>query len=116
MLAFISRIFGFGKAGAERRDAEAKAWLDDLRRNELSMTARRRIAPDEPVRVPHIGHGAALATQAPPDFSTMRTRTPKGESDFVSAGVVDSSIDTPASSAASGDCSGDGGGSDSCSD
>lgn len=62
MLEFFRRFFFSGAASSARnkREANARAWLDDLRQNELSMNARRRIAPDEPVKAPGIGHGSSL--------------------------------------------------------
>jgi hypothetical protein len=58
MFRFIHKWLARGAEAARKEDAESKAWLDQLRRNELSLNARRKIAPDEPVTAPHIGHGS----------------------------------------------------------
>ena len=66
MFEFIGRWLrrASGASASPVEQAQAKAWLDDLRRNELSMAARRRIAPNEPVRSPAIGNGAEAAVAA----------------------------------------------------
>jgi hypothetical protein len=55
MFRFLSRLVSFRSKPVATKDQDAKAWLDDLRQNELSISARRRIAPDEPVKTPGIG-------------------------------------------------------------
>lgn len=59
MFGFVRRWFSRSGAAAREESAASKAWLDELRRNELSLNARRQLAPEEPVTAPHIGHGSA---------------------------------------------------------
>lgn len=68
MFEFLGRFVERFKSAESRaqEQMQARAWLDDLRQNELSLAARRRIAPDEPARAPGVGHGSLEATTAAP--------------------------------------------------
>lgn len=76
MFEFFRRLFFPEAASSAHNESEAnaRAWLDDLRQKELSMNARRRIAPDEPVKAPGIGHGSSL-----PVAAAMHIPTAHGE-------------------------------------
>jgi hypothetical protein len=113
MFEFFRRLLG-RERNSDRQNGEAKAWLDDLRRNELSMSARQRIAPDEPMHGPRLGHGAAEAVSVA-SFIPAAGPEEKPGKPGASPCYVDSS---PADSAetASGECSNDSGDASSCSD
>ena len=109
MLAFIGRILRWKKEAENKRNAEAKAWLDDMRRNELSLGARRRLAPDEAVGAPHIGHGSAAAVTSVPMPARAATATVAGRTRPAAADSDNSVFDNSSSTSASE-------GSDACAD
>ena len=90
--SLVARLFGLRTRAQE--NAEARQWLGELRENELSVAARRRIAPDEPVHAPRVGHGASDALPAPMPSMPEGACTPNAAAsgaadgaDYVSAGI-----------------------------
>lgn len=101
-------------SSSPEQEAAAKRWLDNLRRNELSVNAQRRISPDEPIQSPRIGHGSSHAVATPlmvsPDWRSQQKpkHSPtRSAADYATgdASTADSD-DCDASSGDSGSCSG----------
>ena len=91
MFKFLRRLFPSGAKSVAENDA--KDWLNELRRNELSIGARRRIAPNEPIKAPAVGYGSAAAVAAPIHLPATKNDAAKPSRDCSEPEMAYSSVD-----------------------